>query len=388
MDGLGFVADLLGGLFGGIFQSHSANRATRSQERMHKESLDWEREAADRKREATNKEMQRRMEESQHRAATLDDVADMFKNFEGVGREGLDFSGIDFGSLGSGLAGDTQALRDFAGQDFGLEELSKALMGAGSQGAPDTGSLNRVGSALEGLDTGRMREIAELLASQDDSADMRKSALRELDQSGGALNAMLAQAGVSGSGFAAGQQRGLTSDVLMGLARDIATHRSANLQAAGTLHGQERGIRSGALQGAAGAFGQAGQLQLGAQGNLIQALNAAVGARGEAGRLQLGALEGALRGTTSAEQLRGQGLQGLLDQQRMLQDADQHKNLLDLRSLENISQIFQDEAFGANAPFSEWTDPRSEGGRSGSRIRGVERPHRTQERNYQIAGRR
>lgn len=86
--------------------------------------------------------------------------------------------------------------------------------------------------------TSDMMRLAGELASPDSYADIRKSAMRELEQSSGALNAMMAQAGLRGSGFSAGQQRGLASDVLMGLSRDIAGQRSANLQAAGNLFGQ------------------------------------------------------------------------------------------------------------------------------------------------------
>jgi hypothetical protein len=181
------LAALLTALFGamgsiasGGFQAAAANRATSSAERSKRSELDWEREAAGLAQQAQDEENRRRQIEASFRAAKLEDVIGMFQNLEGLG------------SLGT--------------------------------------------------DAGRLRNVASQLMSHDGEADLRKAALMELDRNSGALNAMLAQAGVRGSGFAAGQQRGLATDTMMGLARDIASNRQQNLLGGGQLLGQAANI--------------------------------------------------------------------------------------------------------------------------------------------------
>lgn len=170
----------MGGIASGGFQAAAANRATGSAERSKQSELDWEREAAGLAQQAQDEENRRRQIEASFRAAKLEDVIGMFQNLEGLG------------SLGA--------------------------------------------------DAGRLRDMAGQLMGRDGEADLRKAALMELDRNSGALNAMLAQTGVRGSGFAAGQQRGLATDTMMGLAKDIAANRQQNLLGGGQLLGQAANI--------------------------------------------------------------------------------------------------------------------------------------------------
>lgn len=177
------LATLLSGLFGAMgstfgagVQGAAANRATESNERMKKQELDWLRQAAGLNFDAQETENERRTGEAQFRAAKLEDIVKMFQGLEGP----------------AGLAEDAGRLRGFASQ----------VMEDGWEG------------------------------------NLRKSAMGELSRNSGALNAMLAQSGVMGSGFAAGQQRSLASDTMMGLARDIAAQRGQNMSMAGNFLGQ------------------------------------------------------------------------------------------------------------------------------------------------------
>jgi hypothetical protein len=170
----------MGSIASGGFQAAAANRATSSAERSKQAELDWEREAAQMAQQAQDEENRRRQIEASFRAAKLEDVIGMFQNLEGLG------------SLGA--------------------------------------------------DAGRLRNMANQLMSNEGEGDLRKSALMELDRNSGALNAMLAQAGVRGSGFAAGQQRGLATDTMMGLAKDIAASRQQGILGGGQLLGQAANI--------------------------------------------------------------------------------------------------------------------------------------------------
>lgn len=100
-----------------------------------------------------------------------------------------------------------------------------------------------------------MSQIAQQLMSGDGGTDLRKNAMRELDMNSGMLNAMLAQSGVTGSGFGAQQQRGLMTDTMMGLARDMTQNRTQNLMGAANLLGQSQQMNMGRL-GAIGSLYQ------------------------------------------------------------------------------------------------------------------------------------
>lgn len=226
-------SSLLGGLFGmgaGNQQASATRAQAAAQERIAGQQIDWQREAAEMARQAQEEENRRRQIEASFRAAKLEDVAGMFQNLQNPQRVG----GIE-----------------------GLQDL------------------------------GGMRDIASLLMGQDPSADLRKAAMRELGGSSNQLNAMMAQAGVRGSGFAAGQQRQLAGDVMSGLAQQIAQNRQQNLMGAGSI------------------LGQAGQMDLG-----MQQFNRN------------------------------------LDMQQNQFGAN-----MDMERLSQIARLFQDDAFGANAPL-------------------------------------
>lgn len=181
------LAALLAALFGamgtiasGGFQAAAANRATSSAERSKQAELDWEREAAGLAQQAQDEENRRRQIEASFRAAKLEDVIGMFQNLQGLG------------SLGA--------------------------------------------------DAERMRSMASQLMDPGGEADLRKAAMFELGKNSDVLNAMLAQAGVRGSGYAAGQQRDLATSTMMGLAKDIAANRQQNILGASQMLGQAANI--------------------------------------------------------------------------------------------------------------------------------------------------
>ena len=166
----------MGGIASGGFQAGAANRATDAASRSKQAELDWQRQAAQMERDAQEEENRRRQIEASFRAAKLEDVIGMFQNLEGLG---------------------------------GL-----------------------------GQDADQLRGLASRLTSHEGEADLRKAAMYELDKNSGMLNAMLAQSGVRGGGYAGMQQRGLMSDTIMGLSRDIANNRQQNLLGAGNLLSQ------------------------------------------------------------------------------------------------------------------------------------------------------
>lgn len=100
-----------------------------------------------------------------------------------------------------------------------------------------------------------MSQIAQQLMNGEGGTDLRKNAMRELDMNSGMLNAMLAQSGVMGSGFGAEQQRGLMTDTMMGLARDMTQNKTQNLMGAANLLGQSQQMNMGRL-GAIGSLYQ------------------------------------------------------------------------------------------------------------------------------------
>jgi hypothetical protein len=165
-----------GQVFGAAAQGSAANRATASNERLKQQELDFLRQSALLNFDAQENENERRTGEAQFRAAKLEDIVKLFQGLEGP----------------AGLGEDADRLRGMASQ----------MMEGGWEG------------------------------------DLRKAAMGELGRNSGALNAMLAQSGVLGSGFAAGQQRGLAADTMMGLARDIAAQRGQNMGMAGNFLGQ------------------------------------------------------------------------------------------------------------------------------------------------------
>lgn len=168
----------------------------------------------------------------------------------------------------------------------------------------DTVSAQQIGELQE---TQEMRDLAGALARQDDSLDLRRAAMREAEQGMEGLNAQMAAMGVRGSGFGASQAQGMQADMLSGLAQQISNQRMQATQAAGQL------------------FGQAGQMNLGRQqANQQSALQAAT--------------------ANQAAQLQAAGIN-----QRAAQAAAD----FNLMRGQNISQLMQDEAFGANAPLDQ-----------------------------------
>lgn len=177
MGWLSAIIGAIGGLLGGGMQMHGQNRSNQMQYQSHQDQLAWEREAAQMGQAAINEENQRRSKEAQFRAAKLEDVAGMFGKLEGIG---------EMGDVGQG----------------------------------------------------QMREMAQMLMSGNDSANLEKSAMHALSRNSGMLDASLAGRGLFSSGYAAQNQQGLASDTMMGLARDISQNRQQNMGMASGLLGQ------------------------------------------------------------------------------------------------------------------------------------------------------
>lgn len=274
---LAAAAAILGPLLQGLFNLAGNTASGNATVRSKQLEIDWLREAAEMAQRATEEENKRRSAEAQHRAANLTDVANMFK-------------GLDFGPGG-----------DYMNR---FDRLSGAGGDISANTAPLTGLAGQVGS----MNFDDLRGIADILMNTDDRVDLRKSAMHELDRNSGMLNAMLAQSGVSGSGFAAGQQRGLMTDTMMGLAQAISQNRFQNLMGAGGLRGQAHEFDLGAR---------------GLQGNLL----------GQAASLDL---QGQLGRSSHAS-----GMASLLAQLGQLQ----------LNRLSGIADLYRDDAFGPNLPY-------------------------------------
>jgi hypothetical protein len=164
--------------------------------------------------DAENRQRYEQYAQQQRRAARLEDVAGMFRDF------------------GAEQVGAPRGMAQ-------MEQTAQALMGLGAQSS--RGMLER-------------------------------SAGETLRRQSGVLDAALASRGIFNSGAGMGQQRQLAGDVMMGLSRDIAGDRQAGMQqlmqaqqAAGGLFGQVGGLDQqrqamnlqramAALQGQAGIY--------------------------------------------------------------------------------------------------------------------------------------
>jgi AraC-like DNA-binding protein len=154
-----------------------------------------------------------------------------------------------------GLLGDSPELR---GVLANTANIDMSQMDNLINRATNVEGFDRISGQLE--DVSELESIAGTLLSREDVADLRKSAMTTLEGSSEALNAMLAQQGIRGSGFAAQQQRQLASEVMGGLASDISRQRTEALGTAAGVLGQAAGQRGLA----ANVLGTAGQQTLGA----------------------------------------------------------------------------------------------------------------------------
>jgi len=221
-----------------------------------------------------------------------------------IAREELQFS-RESGLLGfeAGIAEQRRRQQEAAFRAGKLEDVASMFQGLqGPSGGYQSVTAQQVGPLAQ---VAEMEDIAREMRAQEGSLDLRRAAMRELDLGGDAMNAALAASGVRGSGFGASQVRGMTGDVLGGLAQQIQQSRMQ------------------ALSGAAGIMGQAGQMDLSRlTANQQAALNAAVSNQGAA--------------------LQAAGIN---------QQAAQAAANFGLQRAQGISQVYQDEAFGANAPL-------------------------------------
>jgi len=251
------AATVFGSIIGNRGRQRAARTSAQGQQEITEQQLASQRESALLGMESGMLEQRRRQQEAAFRAGKLEDVASMFQGLQGP-------------SFGGATA----------------QQVT----------AQQVGPLAQVAE---------LEDMAREMRAQEGSLDLRRAAMRELDLGGEAMNAALAASGVRGSGFGASQVRGMTGDVLGGLAQQIQQSRMQ------------------ALSGAAGIMGQAGQMDLSRlTANQQAALNAAVSNQGAA--------------------LQAAGIN---------QQAAQAAANFGLQRAQGISQVYQDEAFGANAPL-------------------------------------
>ena len=287
-------------------QSASAKKQAETQQQMSEEQLQFQREGAVLGMEAGLEEQRRRQQEAAFRAGKLEDVVGLFEGLQGPQ----------------------------------FQAVSPMSIQAQQVATPAAISAERVGAQTlgESMDVGAMRDIAQQLAAEDSGVDLRRAAMRELEMGGESLNAMLAAQGVRGSGFGAMQARGMTGDVMAGLARDISQQRMQALtgaasiyQGAGGLSTQREMANQDALLRAALANQQAG-------------LSADI-ATGEMGMQTALANQAAMLDAARANQVAELQAAGMnMEQAQAVADFN-------MRRTTEMGAIYQDEAFGANAPL-------------------------------------
>jgi hypothetical protein len=287
-------------------KSAAAKKQAETQQEMSEEQLQFQREGAVLGMEAGLEEQRRRQQEAAFRAGKLEDVVGLFEGLQGPQFQAVSPMGIQAQQIATPAA------------------ISAERVGAETLG--------------ESVDVGAMRDIAQQLAAQDSGVDLRRAAMRELDVGGESLNAMLAAQGVRGSGFGAMQARGMAGDVMAGLARDISQQRmqaltgAANIyQGAGGLSTQREMANQDALLRAALANQQAG-------------LSADI-ATGEMGMQTALANQSAMLDAARANQVAELQAAGMnMEQAQAVADFNMQRTM-------QMGNIYQDEAFGANAPL-------------------------------------
>lgn len=354
------------------YQADATKHAADQQLAGIEKQLEFDRKAAEMKQKGTELENMRRSQEAMARAAKLEDVAGMLGGLEMPGAfsggisslgsllgAGSGAANMDFSSLGgiSAALMNNPELANILSSAEGLDpDMLRQLIGQGS----DVSDIRRMAGSVE--DVSGLESIAASLMSADDSADLRTSAMRELSRGGDTMAALMAQQGVRGSGFAAGQQREMGAEVFSNLAERIASSRRENLLGSAGVMGQ-----IGSQRGLAGQlYGQAGSQTLGA-GNLAASL--ATIEQGNVG-MRSDIAQAMNRQTASAAdilanqynlQLQGQGinvqaLSAAAGAEASLAGTQASYELgrgrMNLEQQMGIADIYRDEAFGANLEYN------------------------------------
>lgn len=362
---IGLFGTIAGGglaLTGQQAQANAAKTASQNELDMHKMTLDWQREAAGMAQDATEEENRRRQIEAAFRAGKLEDVVKMFQGLQGPGTTaGMSTPGsINVGDVSAGSVGWERLGSQQIGAMSGLQQLL---------GQIDPSALSNMVRGGAGPDIRGIRNAAAEMASRSDAANLRRTASRELDAGSEQMAALMAQQGLTGSGYAGTQQRALAGQTMSGLSQAIAENRRANLMGAGQLFGQSGGLdinrRTGAANAAISGAGTGFQ-GMGLDLNRLTANQQAALQAGlanqstglSAGQFNVGnALQAALANQQMGFNTQSQNIANLMNADQfnanLAWNQAQAGSQFDMSRLAQIAGIYGDAAFGANAPLPE-----------------------------------